>query len=164
MRNQVVAADVPASALFETGVVDSGYFDDRRAVSADKEQAGIYYKHFDRNFQELQLAVRLKDLSHDLLTQKEHIMELAAQGSDDELYELVKGYYACLSRYKSFDPSQLTFDQDIYDVTAALRQRRIQQKRQDIIDAMDQAGACEDEDSEEDEGADGAEVAEAEQE
>lgn len=164
MRNQVVAADVPASALFETGVVDSGYFDDRRAVSAEKEQAGIYYKHFDRNFQELQLAVRLKDLSHDLLTQKEHIMELAAQGSDDELFELVKGYYACLSRYKSFDPSQLTFDQDIYDVTAALRKRRIQQKRQDIIDAMDQAGACEDGDSEEGEGADGAEATEAEQE
>lgn len=164
MRNQVVAADVPASVLFESGVVEKGYFDDRRAVSAEKEQAGICYKHFDRNFQELQLAVRLKDLSHDLLTQKEHIMELAAQGSDDELYELVKGYYACLSRYKSFDPSQLVFDQDIYDVTAALRQRRIQQKRQDIIDAMDQAGACEDGDSEEGEGADGAEAIEAEQE
>ncbi|MDO4501593.1 MAG: LicD family protein [Coriobacteriia bacterium] len=148
-RNQVVAADVPAASLFDSGVVPQGYFDDRRAVSAVKKEASQYYSNFDRNFKELQLAVRLKEVSHELLTQKEQIMELAAQGADDELYELVKRYYLCLSRYKSFDPEQLVFDQDIYDVTAALRERRFKQKRQDIIDAMDLDGSDDDEDADE---------------
>lgn len=79
------------------------------------------HQAFTRNYAQLKLAVRLKELSLDLLPQKQHISKLANDGNMGELAKVLRGYRACYEKYH--DVGDVFLDDDIDDALRLLLER-----------------------------------------
>lgn len=116
-KNQVVTPYYTLDQLVKEGAVDSEW--DAVRVSYDNKRSEIeegVHQAFTRNYSQLKLAVRLKELSLELLPQKQHISKLASEGKVDELEKVLKSYRACYEKYN--DDGEVFLDKDI---DAALR-------------------------------------------
>ena len=110
--NCAVSLDVGYRQLLESGVWDEGYYERRSAYRKDLAKARKAQKCFRENFEQIKLAVALKEVSLQLLPIKEQIKSAADEGDTNRVEELLAPYISIVRKYAGV--GNLTFDDEIY--------------------------------------------------
>ena len=108
----LASAAITLDELIAAGGFDKGYYRRKAALSLRLKPAKAINRRFAANFKSLKLAVSLKELSLELLPQKERICDLAQQHDIAGLKEILASYLKLAKKYRN--AGNLEFDPEIY--------------------------------------------------
>lgn len=117
----VASAVVSYDELVKCGGFASAYFTRKALYTKSTAKARAISKAFNQNFKELKLAVALKELSLELLPQKERIHRLAADNNIEELAQVLAPYIKLAKKYKG--AGSLLFDAEIYSALQLVQEK-----------------------------------------
>lgn len=117
----VASAAVSYEELVDRGGVAQGYFTRKALYSKRTAKARAISKAFNQNFKELKLAVALKEVSLELLPQKDRICELAANEDREQLGQILAPYAKLAKKYKGLNG--LDFDPEIYSALKLVQKK-----------------------------------------
>ena len=116
------SAQINLSQLAAAGGFSASYYERKAVYSKNTRFAREVSKRFKANFEALKLAVALKELSLELLPQKQRICALAEQGNVKELKSILDKYLTLANKHKG--APNLAFDEQIYAALGLLQTQK----------------------------------------
>lgn len=117
-----VSAQLNLQQLEAAGGFNASYYERKAVYSKNTRFAREVSKRFRANFEALKLAVALKEISVELLPQKQRICELADAGDVKALKPILSKYLAFANKHKG--APNLAFDEQIYAALRLLQARK----------------------------------------
>ncbi len=131
----VVSTIMNLESAFDEGIIDRGYFDRRRAYSKGSKFEREVMKDFRFNYQQIKLAVQLKQLSLDLMPKKERLLALESKGDVKRLKKEFKSYLACDAKFSQY--GVVSFDDDLYALMQRVKEGKLRpRKKERAIDSV----------------------------
>ena len=122
-QHYTAIANAGFAELCAQGVANKELYTRRDAVRKQLGQANQAFRKFRDNFRDIKIAVKVKEVSLELLPRKDEIVALYDERKYDELSELLKPYSKCAAKFKDAG-KKLCFDEDIYRIFLDLKKAR----------------------------------------
>ena len=103
---------VSYGSLLAKGLLGNEFFTRKKQVRKLNRRDRVLLKRFQTNFRQIKLAVRLKEISTELLARKTELLDMASCEDWDALRVAMSSYLKCAKKFEG--AGNLKFDDDLY--------------------------------------------------